>query len=254
MDTAPRVERVAMDDHRYRLTACLTHRPKHTPGVGLACANPWCRTPLHDEPRENTRTGIRTLLTSLQASLDASRHRHATMHPDRLKGVQSFSYDASLGRLHVDAGLNLVVISGRRISGRRAFNISGDTIPPQVGWVGLDANTANPTETVTQLDALAANRSIKAFDAGFATITAQDVAPVKVTAQSTWTETDNPGPKTFVVRRIGLLNAVDNAARTLYSLLGGTTPSVILELNFTGLNSFTIKPQIEVTLTNQSAQ
>lgn len=255
-------EQLQMDEHHYRLTICTRHRPTRRADGATVCAHPWCGDVLATTSGvvadraldENRDIGIRTLLDSLRACLDATTRRHAMHDALRWKGIQSFSFDRRTGLLQADAGVNLVVISGRRISGRRAFSISGDTPPAAISAMGMDTATANPTEATTQLDATAANRSIKTFDAGFATITAQDISPVKLTTQGTWTEADNPGPKTFVVRRIGLLNATDNVARTLYSLLGGTVPTTILELNLTGLASFTMKPQIEVTLSNQSAQ
>lgn len=171
------------------------------------------------------------------------------------KGVRGYTYDADQGRLVADLGINRVVVAGRLISGKRGWNIA--TVPAAITSMGLDNNVNNPADTTRQLDTTAANRSIKAYDATFPSIVPADgsvASAVKVTVQSTWTQADNPGPKTFVVKRIGQLNATDNSLDSLYSLLGGTTPTSILNADYTGLTTFTLKPQIETTLSNQSAQ
>lgn len=170
------------------------------------------------------------------------------------KGVREVVVDRETGLVEVDAGFNLVVISGRRISGRRTFLISGDTPPGDVSHMGIDNDTTNPSETTNQFNTTSANRSIKAFDSAFGTITGVGVSPVVVTTQATWDETDSPGPGTIVVRRIGLAIDATNNANTLYSILGGTATTQILELDMTGLDTFTFKPQIDVTLSNQSSQ
>lgn len=260
----PLVERAATDDHRYRMAVCTSHKPKKDPQTGsVECAWPWCRASLESEHAvENPRAGLRQLLASVVESREWQMRRlvaslrdpsaASSLLPE--KGVQAFDYDPRSGLLQANLGLNRVTISGRRIAGRSTFDITGEAAPAQAAFTGIDNNVTNPVDTTDALDATAGNRSIKALDSGFATITAAAVSPVKVTTQSTWTEVDNPGPKTFLVKRIGLLNASSNAAETLYSLLGGTTPTSILNLDFTGLATFTLKLQVEITLSNQSAQ
>lgn len=268
------LEGLVVQDQKYRIDACLRHNLRAVAG-GWTCQNEECREqaldadglPRFDEdgkavmvprvwkqPPLHSSDGIKQLLDSVEWSLKQTKLLREAGNRLAEKGVQSYVWDSRRGVLSIEAGRNLIVINGRRTSGRRTFLISGDTPPAQVQYTGLDNNTANPTEATTQFDTTSSNRSFKAFDSGFATVTGAGVSPVIVLTQSTWTEADNPGPKTFVVRRIGLANANTNATDTLYSILGGTTPVSILSLDFTGLTTFTVRFQVQVTLTNQSAQ
>lgn len=274
--TFPGKERMPHGDSRYLLRVCTQHRPRQERGRWV-CAWSWCRATLEDPALANTGAEIlgvlRQVEQGLQATLDRRAQAARAIEAQRLgritaadlraqlaalaprEGVQRFGYDVDSGLLLVDVGHNRVVVAGRIISGRRAWSIA--TVPAAISALGLDVNTANPADNTRQLDATAANRSIKAFDATFPSIVPADGSTstaVKVTVQATWTQADNPGPKTFVVRRIAQLNALDNAVDTLYSILGGTVPTNILALDFTGLTTFTFKPQVETTLSNQSAQ
>jgi hypothetical protein len=158
-----------------------------------------------------------------------------------LRGMEIVEYDRGRGFV-IAWRPNGVVNLGLQSAQDRWFGINGP--PGAISHIGLSSSTATVTAATTTLGGTV---SIKAISPA-ASRTNQTV-----TAGATWTQADSPGPKTFVVTKVGLLNTSTDAGTGLMNVIGGTGGSSPYNepftVDFTSITTFSLKFQIDMLAT-----
>lgn len=138
---------------------------------------------------------------------------------------------------------NGVVNTGLNIALDRLFGISGP--PAAISNIALSSSTATVTAATTTLGGTVSFKTISP---------AASRTNQVVTAGATWTEADSPGPKTFVVTKVGLLNTATDAGTGLLDVIGGTGGSAPFNqpftIDLTNVTTFSLVMQIQLTAAN----
>lgn len=162
--------------------------------------------------------------------------------------VEGFDYDPEWHKS--DSGLWYTVVErnnaflnqGLQAILRRYFNIT--TVPAVPSGIGVSSDNTAVTATSTTFGG---TFRYSAWNATFPSITNQTVS-----GQSSFTKGAGAGQIDFSVRKIGITNATTDAVGAVQDIIGGAGVSPYNEaitIDLTSATSFTLSPQIDVTLT-----